>query len=85
MYRYISNSLLRPSFYGFLFNAIIIVYALYLIFMNYKKIDEINLIYILLIASISFGIHNLHHYREETLYNYYASNKTSQEPFTTRL
>jgi hypothetical protein len=82
MYQYISSSLLRPSFYGFIFNVAIILTAIYLTYKNFYKIDDLNLIYILLIMSITFGIHNLHHYKEEEIY---ASNKTSQEPFTTRL
>lgn len=84
MYQYIYSSLFRPSFYGFIFNVIIILFALYMIYLNFEKIDQINMIYILLIVSISLGIHNLHHYKEEDIYYFYASNKTSHEPFTTR-
>lgn len=71
----------RPSFYGFIMNGIVLLIFIILFCQNYNKLDPVNLMWVALIASIAFGIHNLNHYWEEKIYD---SKSTSQEPLTTR-
>ena len=61
---------MRPSFIGMGINAILASIAAVLFMMNYRSMDNIDIIKILLLTSIAFGIHALLHHYEEIYYNF---------------
>jgi hypothetical protein len=61
---------MRPSFLSHIMNGLIILVAIYLYCMNHRNIDMANTLVILLLLSISFGIHGILHHYEEIHYNF---------------
>ena len=61
---------MRPSFLGAGLSTIIATIATILFLMNYKTMSNKNIIKILLLISIAFGIHAQSHYYEEIYYDY---------------
>jgi len=68
---------LTPSFYAHIINGVLLFMALIILFNNYSKfviLDPYKLILLVLIFSISIGIHGLSHLGLETNYNYNPMN-----------
>ncbi len=63
---------MRPSFLGFITNAIIMSIIIVLIISEFytKKIDSITSIYLLAVLSIVISLHTNHHYIEEIVFNF---------------
>ena len=63
---------MRPSFLGFIANALIMSVIFVLIIMEFLKgkLDSLTSIYLLAILSIVIGIHSLHHYIEEIVFGF---------------
>ena len=65
--------LLVPSFYSHMLNGLLIFLAIILVIMNYSRIKNLNfakIITLLLLFSMSIGIHGLSHLGLEKLYDY---------------
>jgi len=65
--------LLVPSFYSHMLNGLLIFLAVILVIMNYSRIKNLNfakIITLLLLFSMSIGIHGLSHLGLEKLYDY---------------
>lgn len=63
----------NPSFYSHIINGFLLLIAIILFIINYKKftiIEPYKLIILILIFSITFGIHGLSHLGLEKSYNY---------------
>lgn len=63
----------KPSFYAHILNAIIILATIILALQNMNLINNTNIInklVLLLLLSISIGIHQLSHLGLESIYNY---------------
>jgi hypothetical protein len=62
---------MRPSIIGQFINGILILFATYLIIFNSKKFDDVyKTIIIVLLLSISIGIHTILHHIEEINYDF---------------
>lgn len=63
---------MRPSFLGFIANAILMTIILILVIKQlfFEKTDNITTIYLLMGLSIVIGIHTLHHYIEEIVFKF---------------
>jgi uncharacterized membrane protein YagU involved in acid resistance len=64
---------LVPSFYAHIINGILLLIAIILLCKNYsniKNIDSYKIIILILLFSISIGIHGLSHSLLEKNYNY---------------
>ena len=63
---------MRPSFLGFMANALIMTVILILVTLEFLKgkVDSLTSIYLLAILSVVIGIHSLHHYIEEIVYGF---------------
>lgn len=62
-----------PSVYAHIINGILLLFALFLLYKNYSKIKNIEsykLIVLILLLSLSFGVHGLSHLGLERQYNY---------------
>jgi hypothetical protein len=62
-----------PSFYAHIINGILLFFAIILLYKHYTKIvnlDPIILFILILIISISIGIHGLMHLGLENVYGY---------------
>ena len=65
--------LFMPSFYTHIANALLILIAIYIFIKNYSQIMKLEsyiLIIIILLFSISIGMHGLSHLGLEQNYNY---------------
>ena len=65
--------LFYPSFYAHLLNALFLLIAFYIFYINYSKIrnlEPFKLIILSLLFSIGIGIHGLSHLGLEKLYRY---------------
>lgn len=70
-----------PSFYGHMFNGLLIFLAIIIILFNYCRIKKLNfdkIVTLLLLFSISIGIHGLSHLGLEKGYNYNPLNIISK-------
>lgn len=82
---------LRPSFFGFILNGLLIALFIYYYFSRNTQINDKEMAGFILLFSIAVGVHTILHYYEETFYQFnpfnffYESNKISQDPLTTRL
>jgi hypothetical protein len=56
---------LRPSFFSFGFQGILLLIIAVMFYQNYNTLNNKEIITYLLLASISIGIHSSLHYREE--------------------
>ena len=68
-----NNVYSNPSFYAHVFNGLFLLCALILLFKNYLKIlnlDPLKQIILLLLLSLSIGIHGLSHLGLEKGYGY---------------
>ena len=66
--------LLMPSFYAHILNGIFILIAVLILFTNYSKImksGSYNFLILLLLFSITFGLHGISHLGLEQNYNFY--------------
>lgn len=64
---------LAPSFYAHIINGLLLLIAIILLFKNYsiiKNIDSYKIIILILLFSLSIGIHGLSHSLLEKNYNY---------------
>jgi hypothetical protein len=61
---------LRPSFLAFNFHGILLAIILLLFIKNYKTLNNKELLNILLLFSITVGIHSILHHIEEQLYGF---------------
>lgn len=64
----------KPSFYAHIINGLILLFAFVLLCMNYSKITKLEpykIIILILIFSISIGIHGISHLGLEKVYNYH--------------
>ena len=64
---------LAPSFYAHILNGILLLFAFIILYKNYSKIRNIEpykLIILILIFSLSIGIHGLSHSGMEQKYNF---------------
>ena len=64
---------LIPSVYAHIINGILLLFALVLLYTNYSKIKSIEpykLIVLMLLLSLTFGVHGLSHLGLEKQYNY---------------
>jgi hypothetical protein len=67
------NIILAPSFLAHLFNGLFLLMALLLLYKNYSKVNNLDFyrkILLILIFSISIGIHGLSHLGLESNYNF---------------
>ena len=67
------NVYLFPSFYSHVINVILLFFALFLLCKNYttiSKLEPYKLIMLVLVFSITIGIHGLSHLGLEKNYNY---------------
>ena len=67
------NVYLFPSFYAHVINGILLFFALFLLCKNYttiSKLEPYKLIMLVLVFSITIGIHGLSHLGLEKNYNY---------------
>lgn len=67
------NIVLAPSFFAHLFNGLFLLMALLLLYKNYSKVNNLDFykkILLVLIFSISIGIHGLSHLGLESTYNF---------------
>lgn len=61
---------MRPSFIGHIMNALLLLIALVLSYVNRDKITADNTIVIILLMSIAIGIHAILHHIEEIVYGF---------------
>ena len=63
---------MRPSFLGFIANAILMSVIMFLVIYEFykNKMDSITRIYLLAVLSIVLSLHTLHHYIEEIVYKF---------------
>ena len=61
---------MRPSFLGLVITGFMTLFAVILIIMYYDTLKKAELIYIVLLLSISIGIHSLLHANEEIYFNF---------------
>ena len=63
---------MRPSFLGFIANAILMTIILILVIKQlfFEKTDNITTIYLLMGLSIVIAMHTLHHYIEEIIFKF---------------
>ena len=61
---------MRPSFLGTGINAITATIATVIFLLNYRTMNNVDMIKILLLISIAFGIHALLHHYEEIYYDF---------------
>ena len=61
---------MRPSFLAFNLQGILLAIFILLFINNYKSLSKKDLIYILLLFSITIGIHSILHHIEEQLYGF---------------
>ena len=62
-----------PSFYAHVFNAILLLMALVLLYSNFSKIrilEPYKLIILTLLFSLTIGVHGLSHLGMESVYGY---------------
>jgi len=64
-----NNVYYSPSLYSHVLNGLFLFYALYLLYVN-NITEPSSYIIIVLLASISFGIHSLSHLGLELKYNF---------------
>jgi len=72
------NIYFTPSFYAHIANGILLLLAIILLCQNYskiKKVDPYKLVILVLLFSISIGIHGLSHLGLEKIYNYNPLNE----------
>jgi len=62
--------IMRPSFLAFNLQGILLAIFILLFINNYKSLSKKDLIYILLLFSITIGIHSILHHIEEQLYGF---------------
>ena len=63
---------MRPSFLGFIANAILMTIIIVLIILEFykNKIDSITTIYLLAVLSVVLSLHTIHHYLEEKFFKF---------------
>ncbi len=61
---------LRPSFFGFIGQGLLIGIFLILFIRNYNNLTSKEIMNLTLISSIAIGIHSMLHYREEQDYGF---------------
>ena len=67
------NIYLFPSYYSHIINGLLLVIACVIVYTNYSKLSKLDpykLIMLVLIFSISIGIHGLSHLGLEKTYHY---------------
>jgi len=67
------NIVLAPSLFAHAFNGLFILLALILLYTNFstfKNLDAYKKVILLLLFSITMGIHGLSHMGLESIYNY---------------
>jgi hypothetical protein len=73
IYQNIKRVYSKPSFYGQAISGILIFICLFILYCNYgdfKKVNPIVKIQLLLLFAISIGIHTLGHFLLEYIYNF---------------
>ena len=68
-----NNIFQHPSFYTHIINGLLLLLAIIILFRNYSKISNLEpfkIIILILIFSMSIGIHGLSHLGLEKIYNY---------------
>jgi hypothetical protein len=61
---------LAPSFYAHIMQGFLIFCALYITIIQFPRMDRLQTIFLLLLFSITIGIHGISHMGLETKYNY---------------
>jgi hypothetical protein len=67
------NIIFAPSFFAHIFNGLLLLLAVLLLYNNYSKIKQLDFykkIILVLLFSIGIGIHGLSHIGLETTYHY---------------
>jgi len=68
-----NNIYQNPSFYAHIINGLLLLFAIIILCTNYSKISKVEpykIIILILLFSISIGIHGLSHLGLEKEYNY---------------
>ena len=68
-----NNIFFAPSFYAHIFNGLFIFIAIVILYKNYSKLTKThpyNMMILVLLFSMSIGIHGLSHMGLEQFYNY---------------
>jgi hypothetical protein len=68
-----NNIYLAPSFYAYIFNGLLLMVAVIVMYINYSsivKLEPYKIIILALLFSIGFGIHSLSHLGLEKVYNF---------------
>jgi disulfide bond formation protein DsbB len=62
--------MVKPSFLAQILNAAFLMAAIYVFAVSYQQLSNSNIIIILLLMSLAFGIHGLMHAVDEIYYGY---------------
>jgi hypothetical protein len=68
-----NNIYLMPSFYAHIFNGLLLMVAIIVMYFNFYsivKLEPYKIIILALLFSIGFGIHSLSHLGLEKVYNF---------------